>query len=195
MTVADALSRKPLGDTKDNSLEEDIKLHVDSVISNQPMTDTRLQQITDHTREDPVLRAAIVYTVSGWPKHQRDVPENLRSLFAVRNQLSVCDGLLTLGNRLVIPTQLRENILSKIHEGHLGVNKCLDRAGSTVWWPGITAQIKQLINSCHHCEIKHGTQRREPLYTTPLPDGPWQRVAADLCEYDNQDYLILTDYY
>ena len=195
MTVADALSRKPLGDTEHNSLEEDIKLHVDSVISNQPMTDTRLQQIRDHTREDPVLRAAIVYTVSGWPKHQRDVPENLRSLFAVRNQLSVCDGLLTLGNRLVIPTQLRENILSKIHEGHLGVNKCLDRAGSTVWWPGITAQIKQLINSCHHCEIKHGTQRREPLYTTPLPDGPWQRVAADLCEYDNQDYLILTDYY
>ena len=41
------------------------------------------------------------------------------------------------------------------------------------------------------CEIK----RREPLYTTLLPDWPWQRVASDLCEYDNQDYLILTDYY
>ena len=64
MTVADALSRKPLGDTtEDNSLEEDIKLHVDNVMSNQPMTDTRLQQIRDHMREDPVLRAAIVYTV------------------------------------------------------------------------------------------------------------------------------------
>ena len=171
------------------------QLHVDSGMSNQPMTDTRLQQIRDHMREDPLLRATIVYTVSRWPKHQRDIPENLRSLFAVRNQLSVCDGLLILGNRLVIPTQLRESILTKIHEGHLGVNKCLDRAGSTVRWPGITAQIQQLINSCHHCEIKHGTQRREPLYTTPLPDGPWQLVAADLCEYDNQNYLILTDDY
>ena len=62
MTVADALSRKPLVDTENNSLEEDIKLHVDSVMSNQPLTNTRLQQIRNHTHEDPVLRAAKLQT-------------------------------------------------------------------------------------------------------------------------------------
>ena len=54
MATLDALLRILLMDTADNGLGEDIKLHVDSIMLNQPMTDTRLQQIKYHTHEDPI---------------------------------------------------------------------------------------------------------------------------------------------
>ena len=43
--------------------------------------------------------------------------------------------------------------------------------------------------------MKLRSNTKEPLYTTPLPDGPWIPVRADLFEFEGQDYIVLTDYY
>ena len=39
------------------------------------------------------------------------------------------------------------------------------------------------------------SQRAEPLITTPLPDLPWQKVAADIFEWKKSNYLLIVDYY
>ena len=48
---------------------------------------------------------------------------------------------------------------------------------------------------CSHCAEKKPTQRREPLMTTPLPQGPWMRVGIDLFFFKGKDYLVMCDYY
>ena len=113
----------------------------------------------------------------------------------MRNELSIHQGLVIRGNRIVIPETLRADVLERIHDGHQGLTKCRDRANSAVWWPGISAHIKQKVSACQPCQEQRRAQSKEPLISTPLPDRPWKRIGMDLCEYNKQNYLVISDYY
>ena len=84
--------------------------------------------------------------------------------------------------------------LYKIHHGHQGINRCLLRSMSSVWWPGVSKAIETYVKNCPHCQ-KTFTPPREPLMVVPLPKRPWERVAADLFELDGIQYLLVVDYY
>ena len=154
LVVADTLSRCPRQCDEEPSTVDEVELYVDSITANRPASPERMQELKDSTRADVVLRTPISYTTSGWPKYQRDVHQSLFDLFAIRGQLSVCDNLLTYGDRIVIPVSLRADMLERIHEGHFGINKCLERARHTVWWPGITSDIKRIVSNCESCQVK-----------------------------------------
>uniref|UniRef100_A0A3Q2C9F5 Gypsy retrotransposon integrase-like protein 1 n=1 Tax=Cyprinodon variegatus TaxID=28743 RepID=A0A3Q2C9F5_CYPVA len=115
--------------------------------------------------------------------------------YSARANLSETDGLVLYQDRLVIPATQRAEVLSELHKGHQGLTRCRARAKMAVWWLSISAEIKQLVSTCKFCTENKPTQRHEPLLTSVLPEGPWQRIAADLCEFERSNYLIVTDYY
>lgn len=112
----------------------------------------------------------------------------------VASELSVAKGLLLRGSQLVIPPNLRKDILNKIHTGHQGITKCQRRAAQSVWWPGIIKDLKKLVSQCPIC-CRQKLQHSEPLLTSPLPNHPWQKVATDLFEWNNSNYILVVDYY
>ena len=59
----------------------------------------------------------------GWPNDHRMLPQELHMFWNYREDLSMENGLITKGARLLIPSTLRRKVLEQIHDGHLGIEK------------------------------------------------------------------------
>ncbi|KAK3711817.1 hypothetical protein RRG08_037021 [Elysia crispata] len=154
MVTSDTLSRSPAACSQETSnLHEDVRFHVSMVTSSWPVSDGKLRQLKEETQQDVSLRTAINYTVMGWPTYKQDVMLAARDLFDFRNELSLYDGLLLRGDKIVIPYSMRKEILDRIHDGHLGITKCRERA-----------------NQENHPE---GGLQTAPVPQEPAPPIPW----------------------
>ena len=194
MHISDALSRDPLV-TADSIIDEEVEQHIHQVQHSWPMTDAGLERIAAGTQADIILKTAFEYTVCGWPRRKEDVKLAARDLYAIRGELSVSDGLLLKGDQVVIPSDLRKEILERIHAGHLGLNKSRERAKGAVWWPQITRDIKDMIARCHFCMERKPSQVKEPLQPSELPQRPFQKVGADLLTHKGNTFLVVRDYF
>ncbi|UYV73128.1 K02A2.6-like [Cordylochernes scorpioides] len=74
------------------------------------------------------------------------------------------------------PENIRKGLLQRIHEGHLGIVKCRERAKGSVWWPRITSEIEEMVRTCPMC-IEERTNRHQPLIPSELSSCPWEKVG------------------
>ena len=127
-----------------------------------------------------------------WPA-KKLISDEVLQYWKERASLTVCNNLLMFNNRIVVPKSLRQETLKKAHTGHQGIEQCRMRVATsvTVWWPGVSKQIRQVVEQCKEC-AKEAAKNREPLIVTPLPDYPWQMVGVDLFEL-NKDHALLVD--
>ena len=193
--TADALSRAPLSDMTpaDLKLQDDVYLFVNHVIESLPASEMRREEIRKHQEEDDICREIVLFCQKGWPeKSQLKGPLKLYQPYAA--ELTVQNGLLLKGCQLVIPLSMRMEMLDRIHTGHQGITKCRARARQAVWWPGMSRQIEELVQNCAECRKLH-QHRAEPMVPSSLPQYPWQKVATDLFQFKNHQYLLVIDYY
>ena len=191
--IADALSRVSPQPTPSSSQLSEIYVH--HVTQHLPATPTKLQQIRDETGRDPVLSLLKEMVFEGWPQKREECPQLLHGYWNFREELTIEDGLVLKGDRIVIPPTLRPEILNIIHQGHLGQEKCLLRARTSVFWPGITKEIINQVNQCEPCQKYQNKARKEPILQPEPPHRPWERLSSDLFEFRGQQYLLLTDQY
>ncbi|KAL7852791.1 hypothetical protein SRHO_G00185760 [Serrasalmus rhombeus] len=195
LIIADTLSRNPLKVSEAPDTEEDVKAYVQAVMATRPVSDSRLEKIRVATLQHEDLQRVTHYIHHSWPTPISQLPRTLHGYHKARAHLYEADGLLLYDDRIVIPGSPRMEVLSKLHEGYFGLTKSRERARMSVWWPGIGPDITRCITTCEFCITHKPTQNRETLMTTPLPSGPWQKIAADLFELDGKQYLVAVDYY
>ena len=127
----------------------------------------------------------------------KEVPQEIQKYWTFREELTIEDGLILKGTRIVIPEGMREDILKQIHEGHLGLNKCQIRVKETVYWPGLNDQLAKLILNCQLC-LKYSKSKNKSVPPTALghevPVVPWSKVATDIFHHESQPYLLIVDY-
>ena len=71
----------------------------------------------------------------------------------------------------MIPAELQEEMLQRLHQGHQGVVKCRALARSCVWWPGLLKKIEEVVGASATRE-KERTLPPEPLQPTKTPEYP-----------------------
>lgn len=185
LIVADTLSRIQ-GQCMSENCSKDLEIHATSVLEERVSRRTK-QRLEDATARDPELQQVIknlqaTEPIKGvWKKHT--------------NELSVVEGVLMKGTKVVIPSELRKEMLSRLHRGHLGMAKCISRARTLMYWPRMAADIRQMVEQCETCQIHAYKQPAEPLLLRDTPNQPWYRVGADLCEYAGKHYLVVYDAY
>ena len=89
---------------------------------------------------------------------------------------------------------MQADILSKIHGAHQGITKCRDRANNSVYWPGLSKDIEDMVRKCDTCSIIQN-DHAEPMIYTPLPGRPWEKLGTDMFYWKGQNYLLVIDYY
>ena len=146
--TTDTLSRAPLESSQaDHSQAEAIGAHVSVIMSQLPADKDRLEAYSKTQADDPVCSHLIHVCHNGWPERHKVKGELLR-YWPARTDLSVCEGLLLYGTRIVVPKELQHQTLCKIHHGHQGIERCQIRVTTSVWWPGAPSQMETFVRRC-----------------------------------------------
>ena len=109
--------------------------------------------------------------------------------------LYLLDGVIMLGQKVVIPTTLRPQILSALHAAHQGVGAMCQRAADTVYWPGISIDITRTKEECGSCHRIAKSNPSEPPEEIVPPCYPFQQICADYFQHENKTYLVVVDRY
>jgi len=208
--IPDALSRFPVSNPTEDDLEEDtilteatrasLKIRAVSISAIQEteevpdhLVDSSIQQLREVCKADGSYQKLVVAVEKGFPSRCMDADPAIRPYWNVRSDLSTDDGIVLFNARLVIPAAARQNILKKLHAAHQGIERTLRRARQTVYWPGISSDIKNVINSCEPCQSSRPSQQREPMVVEPPPSRPFEDVSADLFQVGQNYFLVYTD--
>jgi len=154
-------------------------------VTNQlPISQAGLLQIQRETEKDGSLQSLKAVIQQGWPDDRSALPPVVSPYFNMRDEMSVQDGLIFKQERVVVPKAARGELLRRIHNSHLGVNGCLNRARECLHWPGMSGDIKNHVSTCEACREYERSQTKETLKSQQMPSRPWQYVAADLFELE-----------
>ena len=192
LIIADTLSRAPLPVSASSNEHDDF-----SQVNNlqwTPVKQERLTEIERATDKDNVMMKLKARITTGWPEKLADLEPELKPYFSYRDELTLQDGLIVRGDRIVIPASMRLEVKRKVHAGHMGINSCIRRARDLVFWPGMSKEIQQYVEACETCARYASTQQPETLHLHPVPNRPWSKVGIDLFSISGRDYLVTVDY-
>ena len=196
MYIADALSRALPKQSKISSTSHFCNdLETVNFVEDLPISDSTLAKFQVETAKDESLQVLSQVIRAGWPTKTSMVPTSAQPFFKYRDEMTLQNGLIFKGTKIVVPESLHRCMLEETHKSHQGLQACLRRAREVFFWPRMSAQLKDLIDKCSICQSVKPEQASEPLQPHPVPDRPWQRVATDLFTFENRNYLVLVDYY
>ena len=79
----------------------------------------------------------------GWLKKRSSLAPNLQPYWNYRDELTIEDGILMKGQKIIIPTSLKQQYIDKIHAGHTGIGSCLKKAWEFIFWVNYSKDIQR----------------------------------------------------
>lgn len=150
-------NRLPLTDTVRHKETTEYVLMMD-ILDDTLVEATRIKR---WTAKDVILSQVHGYVLKGWPTKTDAcfTPYHQRKL-----ELSVRDGCVLWGARVIIPKKGRDKILQILHQTHSGMSRMKGLARSYVWWPGMDQDVERAVQSCEECQKHHKSPPTAPLH-------------------------------
>ncbi|XP_043236528.1 uncharacterized protein K02A2.6-like [Amphibalanus amphitrite] len=193
MYVSDALSRLPTERPSPTTT-----LQLDVCIGLVQFTPSRLEELREETRRDETLHQLKKVILSGWPARRCEAHPAVKPFWSVRDALVIDDGLVIKGTAVVIPDQLQQWYVERLHEGHQGRVKMELRARDSIFWPTLKKDVEARVAACLPCQASRpaaSASTIEAEHQHPVPPGPWTDVSTDLFYSNGRHFIIIVDHY
>ena len=148
-----------------------MQIHVCAVKAELHVSKRKWNEIAEETEKDEVLKQVI--------RSINDDPKACPKPYATFvEDLTVVDGVLLNGQRIVIPTKMRQEMRSIVQEGHLGIEKCKRRAREVMYWPNMNNDVCDFVCRCDICQ-KHRYAQQQ-IQSHERPDRHWAKDGCDI---------------
>jgi len=159
------------------------------------LVDPLLVELRDAGAADSAYKKLISVIEDGFPRSPESLDQDVRQYWGFREHLSLDDGLVLYGSRIVVPASRRSDVLTRLHSSHQGIERTKRRARQAVYWPGLTSDITNTIRSCDSCQRMLPSAPQEPMELEPEPSHVFEDVSVDLFSIGDNNYLIYADRY
>ena len=146
LAIADALSRAFLPQLPDDELNLEGQVHM--VLNNLPISDEMLRTFQIETNKEQALQKVKDIARNGWPDTKAGLPQDVTTFFQFCDEISEANGILMKGEQVIVPKDMKR----RIHEGHLGIEKCKKRARQAFYFPGMNTELTEMIQRCSICQ-------------------------------------------
>ena len=171
--IADALSRAYLKTTGGAQIEfceiralETVD-HEEHILIEPPKRDVFREQIAPDSDIQELIRVIKL----GWPEKNK-CPPAVQPYYDERSELIEWQGLVFHGEQPVVPLSLRKDMLTQLHSSHIGIEGCVRRAREILYWPRISAEIRDIVSRCTICQMVPSSTSQRGAPTTELPSRP-----------------------
>ena len=188
---ADDLSRYPAETNVESILELETEKFVEQHTKNYEDV-RRWSYLGKSQEEDRIIKLLKEKIETKWKR--KNSSRELDRYYQNRQYLSLIQECVMFQNRIIIPEIEKQRVLKEIHNAHQGVTRCIARSKESVWWFGITEDIKAHVGSCIQCMI-YENKKIETLEMIPIPKGPWEMLGTDIFQLSGKKYLLVVDYY
>ncbi|XP_045537629.1 uncharacterized protein K02A2.6-like [Papilio machaon] len=195
MYIADTLSRAPLGEILSDNISNEVEEQTCFLLENVRFSSEKTKLVKEFTAKDEECQLLISYIGNGWPDNKYEVDERVRAQWSYRELFEYVDGIIFKDNLVYIPRGLRKEMIERVHDGHMGIDRCKRHAREVMFWPGMSRDVEQRVRRCAACTERAPRPPREPLLFHHIPDIPWVKVGSDIFQIGKNYYLILVDYF
>ena len=182
---------------KGHSEEDKLKFGVEDEEDEAEVVIRRLDELTDavtllilsrYSKEDETTKQIYGCLGKGTQIPRHILEQGFKGCQAELSQLR--DGIIIRGEKIYIPALLRPDVLDAAHQGHPGRDGMLRQLCQSVWWPGISKDVKEFVETCKSCSASTTQSIQAPMEVRQTPEYVWQDVSVDYKGPIGGDYYL-----